>query len=386
MPRPKKTLKLKEPVRLRSKKLSNGSQSLYLDIYKDGQRQYEFLKLYILPELTPAIKEQNAATLAAANAIKSKRIIEITNNEAGLKNTSQRSKMLLLDWFDVFIGDLKNRGARGMKNYVAAQLVVKAYCEYSKNTKIKMRNVGKEFCLGFIDFMRNVYKSKQGTTLAPKSQSSYFGFLSCAMNAAVRADVIAENPCKKLSVIEKVKVPESKREFLTIDEVKKLIETDCSREDVKRAYLFSCYCGLRLSDVYGLRWKDIIKDGEQWRVTLVMQKTSNPIYLPLSNQAMKWMPERGETKDDERVFHTLPNKGNVNLAIHNWAKAAGITKNVTFHTSRHTFATMMLTLGADIYTTSKLLGHSKVETTTIYAKIVNKKKDDAVNLVDSVFN
>lgn len=59
---------------------------------------------------------------------------------------------------------------------------------------------------------------------------------------------------------------------------------------------------------------------------------------------------------------------------------------VLFHTARHSFATMMLTLGADLYTTSKLLGHSNVKTTQIYAKIVDSKKVEAVNLVDSVFD
>ena len=73
----------------------------------------------------------------------------------------------------------------------------------------------------------------------------------------------------------------TKREYLTIDEIKVLIDTECPREDVKRAYLFACYCGLRLSDVYALRWKDIVQDGEQYRMSTVMQKTTTPIYLPL---------------------------------------------------------------------------------------------------------
>ena len=73
------------------------------------------------------------------------------------------------------------------------------------------------------------------------------------------------------------------------------------------------------------------------------------------------------------------------MALRKWASEAGITKHLTFHTARHTFATMMLTLGADLYTTSKLLGHTDVATTQIYAKIVDKKKDEAVNLVNGIF-
>ena len=170
-----------------------------------------------------------------------------------------------------------------------------------------------------------------------------------------------------LTPTERIKVPESKREFLTVDEIKALIATECPREDVKRAYLFACYCGLRLSDIYALRWRDLSKDGEQWRASVVMKKTTTPIFLPLSSQAMKWLPERGDAPDDGRVFDGLIAEPNINKVLAKWTKAAGIAKKITYHTSRHTFATMMLTLGADLYTTSKLLGHSNVKTTQIYA-------------------
>lgn len=101
----KKSTRLKEPVKVRTKKLADGSESYYLDIYVDGKRSYEFLKLYLLPEINPMVKEQNRATKAAVEAIKSKRIIELTHSKAGLKKTSVRSKMLLDDW----IGSLSCR-------------------------------------------------------------------------------------------------------------------------------------------------------------------------------------------------------------------------------------------------------------------------------------
>lgn len=381
MARAKNQVTLKEPVRIRFKELSNGTQSIYLDVYKDGKRSYEFLKLYLLPELTPRIKEQNAATLAAANTIKSKRIIELTNNEAGLKNTSLRSKMLLSDWMETYCKEQERRGVRGLKLIKTVKRIVGLY-----NNKVMMRNVNKDFCLGFINYLRNEYKTRWDKPLSPKSASDYLGYFSSALNAAVRAEIISENPIMKLTPMERIKVPESQRDFLTIDEIKRLIETPCPREDVKQAYLFSCYCGLRLSDIYGLKWKDLVLDGEQWRVALVMQKTTTPLYLPMSNQAMKWLPERGEAKDDDSIFPNLPAEPNINKNLKKWTDAAKVTKHITYHTSRHSFATMLLTLGADLYTTSKLLGHANVKTTTIYGKIVNKKKDDAVNLVDSVFD
>ena len=97
------------------------------------------------------------------------------------------------------------------------------------------------------------------------------------------------------------------------------------------------------------------------------------------------MPEKKDAATDGHVFNTLVNFGNVNENLKKWAKAAGVNKHVSYHTSRHTFATMMLTLGADIYTVSKLLGHRSVKHTQIYAKIIDKKKDEAVSLADTVF-
>ena len=120
------------------------------------------------------------------------------------------------------------------------------------------------------------------------------------------------------------------------------------------------------------------------RLQLQMQKTKEPLYLPISEQAQKFMPNRGTASIDSKIFN-LPTGQCCNDNIDKWAKAAGITKKVTFHVARHTFATMMLTLGADLYTTSKLLGHTNILTTQIYAKIINKKKDEAVNLTNGIF-
>ena len=377
----RKATRLKEPVKVRTKKLADGSESYYLDIYVDGRRSYEFLKLYLLPEINPMIREQNRATKAAVEAIKSKRIIELTHSKAGLKKTSVRSKMLLDDWMETYLAEQERKGARGLK---LLRTVCRMLPLYRK--KVRMREIDKEWCLDFIDWIQHTYKTRWGKPLSLKSAADYVGYFSTALNAAVRAEVIPENPIMTLAATERIKVPESKREYLTIDEIKVLIDTECPREDVKRAYLFSCYCGLRLSDVYALRWKDIILDGEQYRMSTVMKKTTTPIYLPLSRHAVRWLPERNGEGNESKIFDGLPAEPNINKVLAKWVETAKIAKKITYHTSRHTFATMMLTLGADLYTVSKLLGHANVKTTQIYAKIVDSKKVEAVNLVDSVFD
>lgn len=375
-----KTTKLKEPVKMRFKKLANGSQSIYLDIYVDGKRSYEYLKLYILPELNPNIKEQNRTTMAAAEKIKSLRIIQLTEDKASLRHVSRRANIFVSDWLDTYKEDREKNGARGMKIVGKVKRLLE---QYRKGAR--MKDVNKEFLLGFIDFLRNTYRTPQGKPIAPFTQRGYFGIFNSALNSAVQSDVIPDNPVNKLTPQERIKAPESKREYLSIEEVRTLIATECSHEIVKRAFLFSCYCGLRLSDVYALKWKDLVRDGDIWRVGIVMKKTATPNYLPLSKQAMTWMPEQGDAADNDNVFARLPKGQYLNDLIKAWAKDAGLSKHVTFHTSRHTFATMMLTLGADLYTVCKLLGHTDVKTTQIYAKIINKKKDDAIGLIDAEF-
>lgn len=370
----------KEPVRLREKALANGVRSLYLDIYVNGKRSYEFLKLYLIPENNPQAKVQNDNTMRAANTIKLNRILEITNNKAGLKNTSIRAKMLLKDWMENF---RKAQEQKGVKDQKLIHNTIHALTAY--NINVAMRDVNRDYIVGLTNFLRNEYRSPRGKKLKDYSVINYLGCLRNALNMAVREDVIADNPIMKLSIQDKVKAPESQREFLTIEEVQKLEATDSPYPHIKQAFLFACYTGLRCSDVRSITWGKIVKDGEKFRLHTVMFKTKRPFYIPLSKKAMQWMPERGEKTDNDLIFERIPVQVNTKLYLQPWLDKAGITKPITFHCSRHTFGTMMLTLGADIYTTSKLLGHTKVEVTQIYAKIINKKKDDAVSLIDQAF-
>ena len=139
----KKTARLKEPVRVRTKKLADGSESYYLDIYVDGKRSYEFLKLYHLPEINPLVKEQNRATRAAVETIKSQRIIELTNAKAGLKRTAVRSKMLLDDWMKSYLADQERKGARGLKLLRTVMRMIPLY-----KKKVKMSDIDKERLCG----------------------------------------------------------------------------------------------------------------------------------------------------------------------------------------------------------------------------------------------
>ena len=172
---------------------------------------------------------------------------------------------------------------------------------------------------------------------------------------------------------------------MTAEELKALAAAKCPNEQVKAAFLFSCFCGLRLSDIEGLTWDAIRQDGDTWRLETRMQKTRQIIYLPLSIAARRYLPERAEKGPESLVFD-LPKRVTTQCDIRTWVKRAGIEKNISFHCARHTFATLALTQGADLYSISKLLGHTNVTTTQIYATIIDQRKQDAANLLNGILD
>ena len=381
--RKKKETKAKEPIRIRFKKLENGNQSIYLDYYKDGTRSYEFLKLYLVPEVDDETKVRNSNTMQIANAIKAQRLLDTISDGTGLSKANQRAKMLLSDWMQIY-KEHKEKTSRGKALINQIDKTCNYLIEYKGNS-ITMRQVDKEFCRGFLDFLKTARK-KNGELLSGNTTHSYYSVFNHALNMAVREEVIRYNPFEKVDIKDKIQRPESTREYLTIEEVKALISTDCKKPELKQAFLFCCFCGLRISDVYAMTWGNLQKDGDSTLLRIVVKKTNTPLIIPLSDSALKCLPERKNAKDNDKVYNLFGLGGNYyNRVLKEWVEKAGITKHVTFHVARHTFATLELTAGADLYTTSKLLGHANITTTQIYAKIVDKKKAEAVNLVSNLF-
>lgn len=385
----RKSLKAKEPVRIRYKQLADGNKSIYLDTYLNGKRHYEFLKLYLVPERTAIDRAQNEQTIRAANAIKSQRVISAAAGTAGL-TPAQGDKVLVQDWL---LNYPRTQAQKSNKLRLLDAATARALQAYAGNN-IRLADIDRDFCTGFIQYLTNDYKGRRGI-LTAASAHTYYGRFVCALNAAVRHGLISHNPNEKLSSSDKIKAPQAQRCYLSQEELQRFIEAlpTCEPRYVgkmnvtKQAFLFSCFCGLRISDIRALKWQNITttRDG-QTRIEIRMQKTQELLYIPLSQQALAYLPERGAAADSDEVFCDLSNSyQTISANISNIAAAAGITKHVTFHTARHTFATLLLTKGADLYTTSKLLGHADISTTQIYAKIVDAKKQEAVSLLDNIF-
>lgn len=330
MGRKKKSLIEKSPFKLRHRKLADGRLSLFLDRSVNGGHEYEFLQLYLVPETSTQAKRQNARTLRMAEDIRRERAEALLNAkvEAVPENTS--SDMLLSDWMAIVRKNHEHRGARDLNGIDNARKNLLKF-----RADVKLCDVDKQFYLDYIDWLRCSCKTVWGKPVSPKTAHSYYTTLRTALNEAVRENLIASNPWYRLEMTEKIKVPESKRDFLTIEEIKRMMATPFFNEQVRQAYLFSCFCGLRISDIRKLRWRDLSMSGGQWRVSVVMTKTTHPVYIPLSSQAVKWLPERGDCTPDGFVFGGLPNEGNLCVNLKSWAEKAGVKKNVTFHMRRH---------------------------------------------------
>lgn len=375
----------KEPVRIRQKELANGNKSLYLDIYVDKKRHYEFLKLYLVTENTRADKEKNRQTMQLANSIKAVRMVEIQNKEYGFR-TNLAEETFFYDYYVSMVD--KRIGSKG--NWGNWQSCLKHLLNYDKKLKARtFSDITPKWVQGFRDYLDNdacawecdVRNRVKNRSLSQNSKTSYFRKLKACLNKALEDGIISFNPAKG---IDGIKQEEGTRMYLTINELKQLTHTDCDYPIVKRAFLFSCLTGLRRSDVEKLTWKEIQQQGDFTRIIFKQKKTKEQEYLDISPLAVEMLGERG--KADEHPFAGLHTTSVTNNVIKDWVARAGINKEITFHCGRHTFAVMMLDLGTDIYTVSKLLGHRSLSTTQIYAKVLDKNKQKAVSKIPDIFS
>ena len=212
--------------------------------------------------------------------------------------------------------------------------------------------------------------------ISMSTASSYFSVVKAALRQAFIDGYLDIDLSAK---VKNITFESAKREYLTIEELNILVKTPCDQPVMKRAALFSALTGLRHSDIMKMTWRELVEENGRYRLNFRQKKTRNVEYMPISDQAYSLCGERGH--QDELVFGGLQAPSWISKPLERWIKSSGITKHITFHCFRHSFATNLLTEGTDIYTVSKMLGHTKVETTQIYAKVVDSKKEQAADAI-----
>lgn len=352
-------MKTSERISLNKRRLSDGSYSLYLDWRSNGQRHRESLKLFLLPEKTITVKHKNSETLRLAHAIKNKRILELQSKEAGIK-IHKPSNITFSDFTQKRISLLKNHNTISQYKTLAERVN-----EFRPGSRVI--DIDRDFYSGFIEYLEK-YGYATNTIISRLTQ------LKATLHQAALDGVIAITPDFTGLTPKPI---ESIRQYLTLDEIRFLINVPAKNEATKQAFLFACFTGLRLSDIYNLKWSDIEND----IITLRQKKTQTAVRIPISKNAKKFMPNRGEK---DTVFKMPKSSSQVDMIIKHWIKSSGIKKKISFHCSRHTCATLTLEAGADLFTVSKILGHTKITTTQIYAKVLDEGRKKAVDLVPEI--
>ncbi len=342
-------------VTIREKKLLDGTRSLYLDIYHKGQRRYDFLNLYLTKN-----KVQNKETILIAEKIRTQREMELQNDVYGFVAASKRKMN-----FITYLESISSEKGKDSAFHCSTKLVK----EFTGNI-ISFQQVDEKWLEDFKKFL--LKKVSQNTA------ASYFQRIKQALKKAKMEKIITRNPGEFVSNIKNLV---TERTFLELKELEKLAKTDCKNGEIKRAFLFSCFCGLRYSDILKLTWKEI--KGNQ--LQLIQQKTKNFIYIPLHQTALDLLKKDVNIFPlDSNLVFNLPTRSWTNGILKEWTKEAGIKKNVSFHVARHTFATLSLTYGNDIYVTSSLLDHKNVKTTQTYVRLVDEKKKKAVDSIPKI--
>lgn len=349
----------KTPVRIRKRKIKNG-ESLYLDIYVDGKRHYEYLNLYLTPGKTELEKITNKKYLDIANSIKLKRENEIFAGKFKVNDSDD----LLVD----FLNDK-------LKNDSITNAIISNLNNYGFANK-KLKSVDDDFLKTFEITLLRDHKILTVWT--------YMARLNRAIKIAVEEGIIKNKPKYKI-----IKKEEVVRNHLSVDEIKILTEdlfnsTNKPKvESAKKAFIFSCLTGIRFSDIFKMKWSDISDNDQFLRITFRQKKTSGLEYLDINDQSRALLEYRKDKED--LVFRQVTN-AYANRIIATWCEKKLNKKNISFHCARHTFAIMMLNIDIDLYTVSKLLGHRNIQTTQTYARIVDKKKQEAIQKIPNLIS
>jgi integrase len=355
----------------------NGKKiSLYLEYTQNRKRTYEYLNLYIIKpdengKLTKQQKDENKRTLDLADNIRSKRKLEIQDGKYGFNN-----KAKLNGSFNEYLQILADKRRDSIGNYGNWDSALKHVRKFSKE-EVLFSQIDKDWLERFKEYLLKTARSPSDKPLSSNTQCSYFNKIRAALKQALKDGIIQINPA---IYTEGIQAEETERNFLTLQEVNNLVKVDCSIPILKTAFLFSVVTGLRWSDINKLMWSEVQHSSELgYYIRFRQKKTQAFETLPISEQAFQMLGERNSGED--RVFKSLKYSAGHNLKLQQWVHLAGIYKTVTFHCARHTYATLQLTLGTDIYTVSKLLGHKHIKTTQVYARVIDSRKTEAANKI-----
>ncbi len=343
--------------------------SLYLEYNRSYKRSRKFLRLKVSNDIR--MTKEDEETLYKAEIIRDTMELELYGNSVSFMLNNKLGEISFLDYATDF-AEKKNLPAykaciKQIKEYVRFKFLV---------SNIKMNEINVKFCEGFKEFLEKKISKRK---LANQTAKTYLTIFAAILNNAYHEKIIQQNPAARI----RIKLIESKREFLSEDELKQFILVDTQYIEIKNAFLFSTQTSLRLGDIRNIKIKDVRTSNNEAFLYFRQQKTKGLSNMKLSKLAHDIFIEQKSKHVKEGLIFILPQSVSfINEKIRLMADDAGIEKYISFHVARHTFATIALSKGIDIYTVSKIMGHSSVSVTEIYANLVNKKRDEVADIMN----
>jgi integrase len=366
-------------VTVRKKKLAKGRFSLYLDFYppiihpETGlETRREFLNLHFKDRpRTEEESTQKEKSIGLADAIRVTRETQIRDGQAGLNVLKGRESFI--SYFQSYLSKQKGSTANGYTQ------TLRHFKDFIKVGEISFDSVTPTLLDDFRHYLQNTARTRTDGRTGGLSHNTTATYMNKIL-AVCRKAYVDGLMIDVLPKLKRVKTEPSLREFLQLDELQSLAKTECDPPTLKRAALFSALTGLRFSDIAKMKWREVQPSPAGYTIQFKIQKTRAVTSIPISDKAVQLLGSIGDP--DALVFPHLVYSHWLNSRLREWTLAAGISKKITFHAFRHTYATLQISAGTDIYTVSKMLGHKDIATTEIYAKLVDAKKRETVNRID----
>jgi len=269
-----------------------------------------------------------------------------------------------------------------MKNYRTTETYLNEFLKQKMSCNdINIKQINYRFVTDFEQFLRKYSAKVSRKTCGNNGTMKHLERFKKMLNLSIKLEWLAKNPFDNFQF----RFEKNERQYLSKRELQ-LVEstefTNSSLQKVKDVFIFSCYTGLSYIDLKELTIHQIIKgiDGSNWIYTK-REKTDETVKVPLLPQAQNIMDQYADSIKDEFLFPVFSNQ-KVNKYLKEVMLQLKIRKNITFHSARHTFATTVtLSNGVPIETVSKLLGHTKLSTTQIYARVLEGKLSEDMMLL-----
>ena len=349
-------------VHLREKQLAKGMIGFYLDYSMNGKRKQETLndlRIFSKPKCQEE-KKHNKHVKGVVNKIAIGRELDLLNNTYD-ESVQYLPNASFYNFLESYAQE-KNSSKGNMGVWMSTMKHVKDFDEQATFKQV----LSEDWQNRFQSYLLGIMKQN--------SAQSYFSKFRCAIKMAHKRKLIP-----RVSLIKGIPNEDVVREYLTIEELQAISNCPCDNDNLKRAFLFSCLTGLRWSDVSTLQWKNVSNSLGKTLISYRQQKTKWVEALPLNEDAVILLGERDT--NEAKVFKGLKYSAYTSVALRQWLMRGGVTKNITFHCARHTYAHLLLSKNVDIYTVSKMLGHKNIKTTMVYAKFDQTMQNRAVEAI-----